>query len=97
MAEGVHVNRRSNKRKCQIAASVCFALYVSAFVVVHLSRTLRQPAANMLYWYYSDNPVAEKVEFYGFWPLRQIAYHFPGFTSRHNLERKSPATADAGL
>jgi len=87
------------KRKSQlkITVSVCFGLYVIAFVVVHLSTTFRQPAANMLYWYYSDNPVAETVEFYGFWPLRQIAYHFPCFMSRHTLERKHPAAADAGL
>jgi len=27
------------------------------------------------------------VDTFGFWPLRQIAYHIPGFMSRHNDER----------
>ena len=63
------------------------AAYICGFVIVHQSGTLRKPAANMAYWYYSDNPVIENIEFYGFWPLRQIAYHIPGFMSRHNDER----------
>jgi hypothetical protein len=30
----------------------------------------------------------EAIEFYGFWPLRQITYKiFPGFMSRHITER----------
>ena len=77
-------------QRYRIAAWSCFALYLIAFVIVHRSSTFRQPAANMMYWYYSDNPVIERIEFYGFWPLRQIGYHMPGFKSRHNLERKRP-------
>ena len=66
---------------------ISLAVYVRVFFIVHRSGTLRKPAANMMYWYYSDNPIVEKVEFYGFWPLRQIAYQFPGFMSRHCDER----------
>ena len=65
--------------------------YLIAFTVVHRSATLRHPAANLLYYYYSDNAVMENLEFYGFWPLRQIGYHIPGFEMRHNLERRMPA------
>jgi hypothetical protein len=67
--------------------AACFLLYLAAFIVVHCSSSFQRPAANMIYWYYSDSPVLEAVEFYGFWPLRQIGYHVPGFMSRHYLER----------
>jgi hypothetical protein len=64
------------------------ACYIGAFVVVHRSSTLRRPATNMAYWYYSDNDALEAAEFYGFWPLRQITYKFfPGFMSHHYRER----------
>ena len=64
------------------------SLYVIAFVTVHRSSTLRRPAYNMMYWYYSDHVALEAVEFYSFWPLRQITYRvFPGFMSRHIRER----------
>ena len=67
----------------------------SAGHLSHLIQSLQEmairlpakPAANMAYYYYSDNPVVEKIEFYGFWPLRQIGYHVPGFKMRHNDER----------
>lgn len=65
----------------------CAILYLIAFFVIHRSCTLRRPAANMLYWYYSDSPALEEIEFYGFWPLRHIGYGVPGFMSRHYLER----------
>ena len=68
----------------------CVFLYLAAFVVIHRSYSLRRPAANMLYWYYSDSPLLETVEFYGFWPLRHIAYPVPGFTSRHYLLEATP-------
>jgi hypothetical protein len=74
-------------------------LYVAAFVVIHRSSSLRRPAANMVYWYYSDSPVLEAVEFYGFWPLRQIGYRIPGFSSRHYFEHtpfESPPDLEEG-
>ena len=40
-------------------------------------------------YYYSDNPVMENLEFYGFWSLRHIGYHIPGFEMRHNDERQT--------
>ena len=62
--------------------SVLLVAYFAAFIVVHRSATLRKPAANMLYWYYSDNDVVENIEFYGFWPLRNLGYvYFPDFES----------------
>jgi hypothetical protein len=76
---------------------LCLAAYLIAFIEVHRSATLRRPAANLLYWYYSDNPLIERSAFYGFWPLRQIAYHVPGFTARHNLERIQPSLKDSDL
>jgi hypothetical protein len=78
------------------AALVLLSAYVCTFIVVHRSATLRKPAANMLCYYYSDNPAVEKIEFYGFWPLRQIGYHIPGFEMRHNDERIAP-DMNAGL
>jgi hypothetical protein len=78
------------KTKYKVATFILLFMYLLAFVVVHRSSSLRHPAGNMLYWYYSDNPVIEKIEFYGFWPLRQIGYHIPGFEARHNLERRKP-------
>jgi len=52
----------------------------------------------MAYWYYSDNPVVENIEFYGFWPLRQICYHFfPEFEGRHNDERIYPDIKNEGM
>ena len=75
-------------KKFRILLALLFlGMYLVAFLVVHTSSTLRKPAANMAYWYYSDNPVIENIEFYGFWPLRQIGYHVPGFQARHYLER----------
>ena len=41
---------------------VLLSAYVGAFVIVHRSGDLRKPAANMAYWYYSDNPVIEDIE-----------------------------------
>ena len=68
---------------------ICVMLYVGAFVVVHRSSTLRRPSYNMAYWYYSDNATVEAVEFYGFWPLRQLTYKiFPNFMSEHISERR---------
>jgi len=67
---------------------ICFVLYIVAFVIVHRSSTLRRPAYNMAFWYYSDSGPIEAIEFCGFWPLRQITYRiFPGFMSRHISER----------
>ena len=54
--------------------SVCCILYGGAFIAIHSFPMLRRPAANLSYWYYSDNDVIEATEFYGFWPLRQVAY-----------------------
>ncbi len=80
--------------------TVCILLYLAAFLVVHLSSSLRRPAANMVYWYYSDSQILETVEFYGFWPLRHIGYHVPGLMSRHYLEATSsdlPADTEADV
>lgn len=66
--------------------SVCCILYGAAFVAIHSFPVFRHPAANLSYWYYSDNDVIEAIEFYGFWPLRQVAYRL-GILSRHNDER----------
>jgi hypothetical protein len=77
-------------RQTWLLALLAFAVYVLVFIAVHRSYTLRRPAANLAYWYYSDNKYLEAVEFYGFWPLRQLGYHVPGFTARHNDERTSP-------
>jgi hypothetical protein len=74
-------------------------LYLAAFIAVHRSTSLRRPAANLRYWYYSDSPLVETVEFYGFWPIRHIGYHVPGFMSRHYLEATPfdlPPEEDAG-
>jgi hypothetical protein len=69
--------------------AICSALYFAAFVVVHRSSSSRRPAYNMAYWYYSDSDAVELVEFYGFWPLRQLSYKFfPSFMSQHITERK---------
>ena len=70
-----------------VTAAVLLSVYVGAFLIVHTSPSLLKPAANMMYYYYSDNPVVEDIEFYGFWPLRQIFYHVPGFEMRHERER----------
>jgi hypothetical protein len=86
-----------NRQKLKIGLAVFLVLYFAAFIVVHRSSTLRMPATNMLYWYYSDNPVIENVEFYGFWPLRQVGYHVPGFESRHYRERIVHYDANPGL
>ena len=80
-----------------IAIVVLLSAYFYAFITVHRSATLRKPAANMLYYYYSDNPVIENLEFYGFWPLRQIGYHIPGFEMRHNSERVYPNLENEGM
>ncbi len=56
---------------------------------MHRSASLRRPAYNMAYWYYSDSDAVEAIEFYGFWPLRQITYKlFPSFMSQHISERR---------
>ena len=71
------------------AALVLLSVYVGVFLIVHTTDTLRKPAMNMMYFYYSDNPFIENLEFYGFWPLRQIFYHIPGFEMRHSWERQN--------
>jgi hypothetical protein len=76
------------KKKVEWMIAVLLVLYVATFIVVHRSSSLRRPAYNMAYWYYSDSSAIETVEFYGFWPLRQAAYRtFPDFMSRHISER----------
>lgn len=80
----------SNRRKLKVGICLLLAIYIIAYVVVHRSSTLRKPAGNMAYWYYSDNPTIENIEFYGFWPLRQVGYQIPGLNGRHNLERRKP-------
>ena len=68
---------------------MCIVFYLSAFVVIHRSSSLRQPAYNLAHWYYSDNDGFEAIEFYAFWPLRQVTYKFfPGFMSEHIIEQK---------
>jgi hypothetical protein len=80
------------------AALVLLSAYIGAFIIVHRSATLRKPAANMAYWYYSDNPVNEDIEFYGFWPLRNLGYrYFPDFEGRHNSERIYPDIRNEGI
>jgi hypothetical protein len=98
--EGVSSNRRRRREKTTRWAFVCVIMYFAAFLTVHLSSSLRRPAANMLYWCYSDWPVLEAIEFYGFWPLRQIAYRVPGFMSHHYREAPSlalPAEDEGGV
>ena len=78
--------------------TVLLSSYVYSFIFVHRSGDLRKPASNMAYWYYSDNPVIEHLEFYGFWPLRQIGYRFfPDFEGRHNDERVYPDLKAEGI
>jgi hypothetical protein len=70
--------------------------YVGTFIVVHRSPLpLHPPAfrlsgANGINWYYSDCRPVEVVEFYGFWPLRQLAYHIPSFMTHHLDECPDP-------
>jgi hypothetical protein len=61
-------------------------LYVAAFLVVHCTPTswFRDVTDNN--WTYSGNPSLDSIEFYGFWPLRQIYYRVTGVTSRHLAE-----------
>ena len=80
-----------------LVISTMLVAYFAAFIVVYRSATLRKPAAHMLYWHYSDNDVVENIEFYGFWPLRQVGYHVPGFEARHNSERRTPDLNNAGM
>ena len=84
-----------SKKTAAIFFFIALVTYVGAFIIVHRSNTFIKPAANMAYWYYSDNPIVEKFEFYGFWPLRQIGYHIPGFEARHIDERWYPDCSDA--
>jgi len=97
--ENPKIFKKAKKIKLAILAIlILLVAYVTAFIVVHRSGTLRKPAANMAYWYYSDNPVVENIEFYGFWPLRQICYHFfPEFEGRHNDERIYPDIKNEGM
>jgi hypothetical protein len=72
---------------------VCPLVYCTAFVVVHRSPTMRRPAFNMHYWYYSDQNVIEAMGFYGFWAPRQVAYiFFPDFMTEHVRERNTSDT-----
>ena len=81
----------SNRAPLLLIIACCLAIYIASFVVVHRSSTLRRPTYNMLYWYYSDNDAVEAIEFYGFWPLRQITYVlFPNSMSEHIRERRWP-------
>jgi hypothetical protein len=89
---------KTKKSKLAILTiSTLLIAYLVAFVIVHRSGTLRHPAANMLYYYYSDNAVMENIEFYGFWPLRHIGYHIPGFEMRHNADRMIPDFRNAEM
>ena len=75
--------------------SIFVGIYLAAFIIIHRSSTLRRPAANLAYWYYSDSTLVEAVEFYGFWPLRQLTYKVaPDFMSWHNDERVYPTLED---
>ena len=77
------------------ALSVFLGSYLVGFIVVHASSTLRRRAANLAYWYYGDTPSIEAVEFYGFFPLRQLTYMVaPHFMSRHSDERVFPSPED---
>ena len=77
------------KKIAEWMITIGLTFYIGAFIVVHRSSTLRRPAYNMAYWYYSDSKPVEVVEFYGFWPLRQITYKiFPTFMSEHISERR---------
>ena len=51
---------------------MCSLLYLAAFVVIHCSSSLRRPAANMLYWYYSDLATLEhfKLIYSRFWLIK---------------------------
>ena len=77
----------SKKLKFTVVLAVLLGAYLWTFYAVHTSVTFRRPAGNLAYWYYSDNPAVEKIMFFGFWPLRQLAYHVSGFKARHNDER----------
>jgi hypothetical protein len=78
------------------ALSVFLGLYLVGFIVVHRSSSLLRPAANLACWYYGDTPLIEAVEFYGFFPLRQLTYLVaPHFISRHNDERVPPSQTGA--
>ena len=86
---GTGVEHRSVKLMVKFLLANCLALYFVSFLAVHRSSTLRRPAYNMAYWYYSDRVTVEFVEFYAYWPLRQITYMlFPHFMSEHISERK---------
>jgi hypothetical protein len=87
---------RMKRKPLVVGALVCCVVYVGAFVVVHRSLTLRKPAANMAYWYYSDNEAIETMQYYGFLPARRFAYHIPCFSAQHYRERTawSSATGD---
>jgi len=75
-------------KKLPLLLALGLAFYVATFVAIHRSSSLRRPAYDLAYWYYSDNNALEAVEFYGFWPLRQVGYKIPGFMSRHIRERR---------
>ena len=88
-------------RALNILAAV-LVIYVGTFIVVHgivVHGSLRfsRKAAPAVRWHYSDNRSLEFVGFYGFWPLRHIAYHVaPGLVSRHKSELVYPRIDQIG-
>jgi len=61
-------------------------LYAVAFLVIHCTPVSWLRQASDSDWIYSGNPTLDSIEFYGFWPLRQIYYKVTGVTSRHLAE-----------
>jgi len=60
-------------------------VYVLAFTLVHAFPELRHLSSDGN-WYYSDKEVVENIEFYGFWPLRQLSYAITKTEHRHISE-----------
>ena len=63
-----------------------FLVYVASFTAVHFTPVswLRHASDNN--WIYNGNPSLDAIEFYGFWPLRQVYYKITDVSSRHLAE-----------
>jgi len=66
--------------------AACLLSYLLAFALVHSIPVLRHSSSDGD-WYYCNNEAIENLEFYGFWPLRQVGYSITKTEHRHISER----------
>jgi hypothetical protein len=91
-AKSISENGRRGSPIRALILLLALVAYSASYMAVW--RLHREPAANLLYFVYSESRSVDWLVYYFYWPAYEVAWMFTG--QKHLRDQKFPDTSDLG-